>query len=99
MWPFRRRPDAQTPRLRELSQRVDELEADVAHLATQLKSLRGRVTGSIRKASEPDASLPREAGDATASEVPLPRGVSDGQARPRVAGSTAHLSSRFKIGG
>jgi len=53
-WLFHReRP--QSPTLRDLVRRVDDVEADLEHLHHQFKKLRGRVTGQIRNEAPPES--------------------------------------------
>lgn len=54
-------------RLRDLEQRVDDLAADLEHLAAQHRKLRGRVTGGVRAESQPEEQ-PDPAAATVASE-------------------------------
>lgn len=65
-----RRLFAAPPSLKEVSQRLEDVEGDVAFLAQQLRKLRGRLTGSIRH-----EEAPSEAAEALEAP-PLPVGVS-----------------------
>lgn len=43
-----------TPRLVDLSRRIDDLEAELEHTNSQLRKLRGRVTGGLRRDDAPE---------------------------------------------
>lgn len=65
-WLFHReRPAPQ--RLRDLSARVDDVEADLDSLKSQLKKLRGLVTGGIRRQDESE-NAPAPAGPTISPE-------------------------------
>jgi hypothetical protein len=42
------------PAIKELRERVDQLESDVEFLAGDLKKLRGKVTGGLRRNNQPE---------------------------------------------
>lgn len=58
MWPFTRKAATKEAdqdlerRVRDLERALEEVEADVAWLSGDLKKLRGRVTGGVRKTAE-----------------------------------------------
>lgn len=90
MWTFLRRlfgpPPVPSPRLVELANRTDDLDARLDYLAAELRALRGRVTGAERKKeSAQDAPGPT----IDPSEV--------SQVGAKSLPSSAHLARRFKV--
>jgi hypothetical protein len=53
---FLRRLFVQAPAIRELRERLSDVESDLAWLALELKKLRGRVTGGIRHQDAPGST-------------------------------------------
>lgn len=74
---------AASPRLRDLMERVDELEGDQQGLRTRIKKLEGRVSAMMRE-------------DVAETAEDAPERTNGGDPGPRPTSSTAHLASRFR---
>jgi len=79
------------PRLREVLERVDALEGDVAGLRKRVKSVEGQLSGG-KRANEREEGPEDAPGRTIAEPEPL-------EYLPAAPGNTSHLARRFRLGG
>lgn len=77
---------APSPRLVTISNRLDDVDERIDYLAGELKTLRGRLTGAIRK-----EKVAEDAPSATIDDEPSPH-----YPPVRQVPATAHLARRFR---
>jgi len=83
-------PAPPPPRLIALWNQVQDLDARADYLEGELKSLRGRLTGALRREKPPEDAPGQEIEEEAEPQLPPPRALTRG---------TAHLARRFKTGG
>lgn len=83
-------PAPPPPRMVDLRNRLDDVEARVEYVHDELKQLRGRVTGGLRKRPPVESAVEGDGEEPVAEGLPAHAGLGKGPP------STAFLAKRFR---